>query len=236
MTTQLDKVVPRLTKHARFDESYNNGIVREHRQAQDIAAATSNEDVVEYHAAGPMCEIFGASDITEDHIVDSLSDHDTRYDYFGPAVRRTAVRFGWEALTIAELRDLNRHRTGTKTFHLAPVGSYFADDQVEILERVDAEAASKLRNIREDGEALSRAARTHLEMGSSAWMYYLPIGAQCKYEHVTTADKFLYQCELRTGLGAHYTYATRMREVLELWHQKYPRTRTMVRPGTAEPE
>lgn len=234
MTSELDKVVPRLTKHARYDESYRCGIESEYFVRDKHVYEESN--VTSLHESGPMCDIYPASDTTEQDIVHGLENHYGRYDHFGSHVRRTVVRFGWEALTIAELRDLNRHRTGTKTFDLSPVGSYFADDQIEILKDVDSDAADKLLELRKSGEALTNAAVNQLVNNNPAFVYYLPLGAQCKYEHVTTADKFLYQCELRTGLGAHYTYAARMREVLELWHQKYPRTRTMIVPGMAEPE
>ena len=169
-------------------------------------------------------------------ICDDLNEHDGRYDYFGPTVRKTAVRFGWKALTIAELRDLNRHRTGTKTFDLTPVGCYFADDQVAKLHLTNPDSAKDLDDLRCVGEKLTQRSLKLAKKGDPAYVYYLPLGAQCAYEHITTADKFLYQCELRTGLGAHYTYAARMREVLNQWHDRFPATRSMVVPGTAEPE
>jgi len=236
MTNGLESVTPRLTKHARVDDSYSKGIETEFQSAVQHAKRLSPAHVRMYHPAVPYAMFHTPPHITMDDMIQSLENHDNRYDYFGPAVRRTVVRFGWKALTIAELRDLNRHRTGTKEFTLAPVGSYFADDQVEKVMHLDAEASSKLNAIRHKGENLTILANLTLASGNPSFVYLLPLGAQCAYEHVTTADKFLYQCELRTGLGAHYTYAARMREVLELWHREFPETRTMIRPGMAEPE
>lgn len=236
MVVELEKVAPRLTKHARYDDSYADGIKYEFDKAVRIGCNLNDDYVRRYNKPVAYCEAWTPSNISDQDLVDSLMFHNNRYDYFGPAIRRTAVRFGWNALTIAELRDLNRHRTGTKEYSLVPVGSYFADDQIENIVEIDPSIASQISELRSEGERLTVTARQQLELGDPAFVYYLPLGAQCAYEHTTTADKFLYQCELRTGLGAHYTYAARMREVLELWHQRFPRTRTLIRPGTAEPE
>lgn len=238
LTNELAKVTPRLIKHARFDELYHKGVSAEFNRTV-IACLHENNDIhsiESYNKSGAKCQINASDDISEDDIVNDLMYHKSRYDYFGPSVCRTSVRFGWDALTIAELRDLNRHRTGTKTFTLAPVGSYFADDQVELLRKKDAKLAEVFYDLRAHGVKMTKIAQERLLIGDPSFAYYLPLGAQCSYEHITTADKFLYQCELRTGLGAHYTYAARMREVLELWHQKFPSTRNLIRPGTAEPE
>lgn len=165
--------------------------------------------------------------------------HRSRYDFFGSALHRTAVRFGWEALPFAELRDLNRHRTGTKFFTLRPVGAYFAEDEIDRAEEEDgclAPLCEKLREVRDVGEQAVRIAVERLSEGLLDFVYWLPMGTQCYYEHTTTANHFLYQCELRTGLGAHYVYAARMNEVLDIWHDRYPGTRQFVKAGTAEPE
>lgn len=239
MTEGLGLATPRLTRHARVDESFSKGLAKELETVRKTAYEQSQESVSRLRGAGPYCEITPPSmkeDELQAAIVGDLEDHQGRYDYFGPTVRKTVVRFGWKALTIAELRDLNRHRTGTKDFDLTPVGCYFADDQVHKLANFDSLLAKDLDDLRPVGEKMVQRALKLAQKGDPSYVYYLPLGAQCAYEHVTTADKFLYQCELRTGLGAHYTYAARMREVLNLWHSRFPATRTMIVPGTAEPE
>lgn len=35
-------------------------------------------------------------------------------------LRRTPVRFGWDQISFGDIRDLNRHRTGTKVCLLMP--------------------------------------------------------------------------------------------------------------------
>jgi hypothetical protein len=62
------------------------------------------------------------------------------------------------------------------------------------------------------------------------------LGTQYAFEHNTTADKFIYEAELRTGLGAHFRYARHLRDALALWYQKFPATRPFVLEGAAEPE
>src|SRR5690606_20092572 len=106
--------------------------------------------------------------------------------------------------------------------------------QIAVIDEDFPDEARKLRTLRHAGNDLVRMAVSRLQQGDISFVYYLPIGTQCAYEHTTTADKFLYQCELRTGLGAHYSYAARMREVLELWHKHFPDTRDLIVAGTAE--
>jgi hypothetical protein len=68
------------------------------------------------------------------------------------------------------------------------------------------------------------------------YIYFCKLGTQFKFEHVTTADKFIYEMELRTGLGAHYKYAEHCAEVLQLWYNEFPETKNVIFEGTAEPE
>jgi len=53
---------------------------------------------------------------------------------------------------------------------------------------------------------------------------------------VTTADKFIYEAELRTGVGSHYRYAQHLHDALQLWYEQFPETRGLIHEGTAEPE
>jgi hypothetical protein len=158
-----------------------------------------------------------------------LDLHDNRYAYIGATLRRTVVRFGWEAVAFAEIRDLNRHRTGTKYCPLVPVGFYHADDQ---LPELDAGYTSLGRV----GRDASYAARERLITGDPGYVYYALLGTQFPFEHTTTADKFLYEAELRTGSGAHFRYAQHLHDALALWYQRYPQTEGLVIEGAAEPE
>jgi hypothetical protein len=159
-----------------------------------------------------------------------LELHDNRYAYFGEGLRRTAVRFGWEAVALAEIRDLNRHRTGTKYCPQNPVGFYGA------LDEVPATAPGLPADCIPVGRMATATARRRLVADDPGYVYDLLLGSQFSFEHVTTADKFLYEAELRTGTGAHYRYARHLRDVLGLWYERFPSTRGLVLEGSAEPE
>ena len=45
-------------------------------------------------------------------------------------------------------------------------------------------------------------------------MYLLNLGHTFPFSHTTTLDKYLYEAELRTGMGAHYRYSDMMHETL----------------------
>lgn len=236
---ELARVAPRLIRHARFDESYASGAKQEFASSATLAQRTQPEQLDGPAASQPFLELMLPGQTCEADLVEAIQFHRGRYDFIGSPLQRTAVRFGWQALPIAEIRDLNRHRTGSKYFTLAPVGVYLADDEIQRVEGLHSELAGmceELRSLRTAGVAAARAAHQQLAAANPAFVYWLPMGVQCYYEHTTTANHFLYQAELRTGLGSHYQYAARMAEVLQLWHERFPSTAAYVKAGTAEPE
>ncbi|MGC4044034.1 MAG: FAD-dependent thymidylate synthase [Armatimonas sp.] len=214
---ELNLVAPRLLKHARPLPSLEQGLARELALASSSELALSATE----RAAVATLDVFapGGVDIAAD-----LAFHDNRYSYVGEGLKRTAVRFAWDAVAFAEIRDLNRHRTGTKYCPPVPVGFYGALDQggPESLYIVGQEATGR--------------ARKQLQAGDPTFVYELLLGTQFPFEHTTTADKFLYEAELRTGVGAHYRYAQHLKDALALWYEKYPETRGLVLEGSAEPE
>lgn len=225
---ELELAAPRLLKHAVAKNSIREGLAYEARQVRALA-----EQVVEVKEAPsrPMLEVFapsGAANFSSD-----LKFHDNRYAWIGAQLRRTAVRFGWNAVGLAEIRDLNRHRTGTKWCPLVPQGFYAALDQCPQNESAASEALQELEKI---GRRFSQRALELLRAGEDSYVYWLLLGTQLPFEHTTTADKFIYEAELRTGTGAHFRYAEHLREVLALWYKKFPATRGLVLEGSAEPE
>lgn len=233
----LSLVAPRLIKHANCQESISQGLQDEFKALARHASELQGPPPTQFHKWTPFLDVSLPSGIQDKDFVSALQHHHHRYAWIGSSVRRASVRFGWGALPIADLRDLNRHRTGSKYFNLAPVGAYFADDEIESLksaqlsiEIADFEAFRKL------GEAAISAASHRLASCMSDYVYWLPFGTQCYYEHTTTAEHFIYQTELRTGLGAHYCYAERMRECLAIWKKKFPGTANQILEGLAEPE
>lgn len=171
-------------------------------------------------------------------VIQAMEHHRDRYDGFGEELCRVATRFGWRALPIAEIRDFNRHRTGHKTFSMIPVGAYFADDEIDRIPETSKELVELKLQLRFAAKCSGAEIAKTVKEGTHRWdyPYLLPMGAQCSYEHLTTANHFLYQCQLRTGVGAHPYYAAQMRKVLELWYREFPESREFVKPGTAEPE
>lgn len=225
VVTELGLSAPRLLRHATAKPSFVHGHESE-RVAWMRDHVTGLDDTA-------YLEIFAPRDLSPGAMADALRHHDNRYAYLGAALGRTSVRFGWNAITFAEIRDLNRHRTGTK--HCPPVarGAYFAADEMPADFGGQAKELDRLaeifRHTAEDAHALRR-------VGEPSYVYHHLLGHTFSFEHTTTADKFLYEAELRTGTGAHYRYAKHLRDCLELWYAHYPSTRGLVLEGSAEPE
>ncbi|MES2464424.1 MAG: FAD-dependent thymidylate synthase [Armatimonadota bacterium] len=229
---ELGFSAPRLIKHAAAQPSLVQGLQREFEAVQSLSKALPLPAGGE-HAPKPSLDVLPPpGGLTDGQAASDLALHNNRYAYFGETLRRTAVRFGWEAVAFAEIRDLNRHRTGTKYCPLVPVGFYFATDELPS----SAASAEDYTAFGETGFRASKRALQQLGDGSPAYVYETLLGTQYPFEHTTTADKFLYEAELRTGAGAHYQYARHLRDVLALWYDRYPATRGLVLEGSAEPE
>jgi hypothetical protein len=157
-----------------------------------------------------------------------------RYSPFGSIVGRTSVKFSWEGISFGEIRDLNRHRTGTKYCPLLPLGFYGSTDQLTN-EITDIDLIGKVKDLYVSFESTTRFARNLLKEYPE-YIYFTSLGHKYYFEHTTTADKFLYEMELRTGIGSHYKYAEHCKETLNLWFERYPETKNLIFEGTAEPE
>ena len=164
--------------------------------------------------------------------LDALNFRKNRYSPFGHTISQIPVTFSWEGITFGEIRDLNRHRTGSKYCSLVPIGFYGATDEVPS-ERTNE--SSKIIELYTDFEQSTLKSR-ELMKEYSEYIYFTNLGHKYYFEHTTTTDKFLYEMELRTGVGAHYKYAEHCHKMLELWFQKYPQSKGLVFEGSAEPE
>ncbi|HVU24012.1 MAG TPA: FAD-dependent thymidylate synthase [Opitutus sp.] len=154
---------------------------------------------------------------------EALRHRANRYGQQGTATRRMRVSFAWNNMALAELRDLNRHRTGHRYTPLVQSGFYLPP------EIAHTDHAALL------GAQLDLT-RELLRRGSPAYVYSLLLGAQTPFEHGTHADKFIYEAELRTGMGAHFRYAEHLSAALHAFLEQVPEARDWVVEGTAEPE
>lgn len=221
---ELALAAPRLLRHAVAKESFQHGNLSIFRRWQ--IAAQSAQGAFSEADPDAHLHVYPATD--EVDFARDLAYHDNRYAFLGPDLGRTAIRFKWDAVALGDIRDLNRHRTGTKWCPLVPQGFYGAQDQTS-----DPTAIKFLQEI---GRATSAGAKAALQEGDWTFVYHLLLGTQFPFEHTTTADKFLYEAELRTGLGAHYRYARHLHDALEIWFEKYPETKDLVLEGSGEPE
>lgn len=241
LRAELKLGAPRMLRHSGASDDMRAGLA-EAFAARVAAAQAGLSAALDARASGPAADtahldVLAPAGVGGADLAAALRFHSNRYAWQGAAVQRTAVRFAWDAVTFAEMRDLNRHRTGSKFSSLVPRGFYAAEDQLpepgtpaaETLRATVAEAAYF-------GRSLSREAHRLLAAGNPAYVYWMLLGTQLDFEHVTTADKFIYEAELRTGTGSHYRYAKHLHDALALWYARFPETRGLILEGEAEPE
>ena len=176
-------------------------------------------------------ELFNTdSDVTMCGLALAASNRDNRYSLFGSSIRRTSVRFSWDAMAMAEIRDLNRHKSGYKWCALNPQGFYCASDELPSSAQSDLDAAEEF------GLTYSIKAAKELHKRTTGYEYWTMLGTQYYFEHTTQLDKFIYEGELRTGVGAHYRYAKHLRDALDELYFIAPELRSIIMEGSAEPE
>ena len=220
---ELLKQSPRLMRHSFAENSYTaqTGQELEHSLRLGLerlsAAPLADEVWVHIDRATPpwLPEMQSVSD--------ALRHRANRYGYQGSATRRMRVSFAWNNLALAELRDLNRHRTGHRHTPLIQAGFYLPP------EIKHADHAALL-------QAQLELTRDLMRRGSPAYVYSLLLGAQTPFEHSTHADKFIYEAELRTGMGAHFRYAEHLSAALRAFFVHVSEAKSWVVEGTAEPE
>ncbi|WP_414663583.1 FAD-dependent thymidylate synthase [Horticoccus sp. 23ND18S-11] len=220
---ELLKQSPRLMRHSSAEASF----VEQARQELAASIALGRERL----SAAPLAdEVWVKVDRTAppwlqetQPVAEALRHRSNRYGQQGTATRRMRVTFAWNNMALAELRDLNRHRTGHRYTPMIQAGFYLPPE----IDRTPHAAllADQLELTR---ELLAR--------GSAAYVYSLLLGAQTPFEHSTQADKYIYEAELRTGMGAHFRYAEHLSATLREFLKQVPEARDWVVEGTAEPE
>jgi thymidylate synthase ThyX len=231
LRTELEIPAPRMLKHARSVEAVQQAIAAEF--AKVVARAHAQSPPANNSSAIPFLTVMPPEGISVEELTRDLAYHNNRYAPIGTSWQRTSVRFGWSAIGFAEIRDLNRHRTGAKFCPAVPQGFYYAADQ---LPPANKEKRARLQAWGDIGHrATAQASRLLLEADPS-YAYWALLGTEYPFEHVTTADKFIYEGELRTGVGAHFRYAKHLRDVLALFYQQFPSAKGLVLEGSAEPE
>lgn len=223
---ELEKFTPRLIRHSFPDDASR-------KQVRQLFSYTLNE-LRENGLPTGRCpdEVFVNLDqsvpsFLPDYqsIPEAFDGKQNRYSIAGAAVRRRFVKTAWNNIAIAELRDLNRHRSGYRFCPMQPVGFYLPPDithpRKDALLEKTAEFIRKL--VTSDASA-------------PAHVYALHLGTQVAFEHSTHLDKFIYEIELRTGMGAHFRYAEHLQAASEKLCAIEPKLRPFIAVGTAEPE
>jgi len=223
---QLDKLVPRMVKHSTPDNASN----AQADAVLDYATRTMRQNGLSF-ANIPDRVFVSVNKEYPDFvpqaipIKDSFNGKVNRYSVCSSTIKRMFVRAAWNNMAIAELRDLNRHRSGYRFTPMVPVGFYLPQGISH--ERTNEFLAAKktfLEKIvnRDDARA--------------AYVYALHLGTQVAFEHSTHADKFIYEIELRTGMGAHFRYAEHLAAASNELCCKVPELKPYIQIGTAEPE
>jgi len=113
---ELEISAPRMTRHAKATESHKAAIEAEFQKlvqaAKSGSSALSDASQTDRAAIPSLCVTLPEG-VDEKDLANDLKYHTNRYAPVGTSLQRTSVRFGWSQIAFGEIRDLNRHRTGT---------------------------------------------------------------------------------------------------------------------------
>jgi len=223
---ELDKFVPRMTRHsfktaasesqARQLLSYSINKIRD--GGVNVSNAPDDVYLEVMNGRPPFLPDLQTA-------AAAFSGKENRYSTVGTAARRAMVRAAWNNMAIAELRDLNRHRSGYRFSPLCPVGFYLPPEVNQ----------PNIRELLDDYKTLVESIASS-EESAETYVYALFLGTQVAFEHSTHIDKFIYEIELRTGMGAHFRYAEHLAKASSILTQKMPELAPFIQTGNAEPE
>lgn len=228
--TELEKIIPRLLKHSYPDTSS----ITQTYQLLDYSIKKTKENIsnnvlLSQEKDKVYISINNSFPDFLSHIQsikDSFKGKSNRYSLLGTTIKRTFIRVSWNNISIAELRDLNRHRTGFRFSTLVPVGFY-----------LPIETGKKVIE-KEKNELLTRTTFLIKKILSSDnpynYIYTLPMGTQVPFEHNTQLDKFIYEIELRTDLGAHFRYSEHLKKAYEELIKKLPALKNFIKLNRIE--
>jgi hypothetical protein len=219
---ELRRVVPNLIKHSFADDAsvfHAESLVNYSARVilKDGVETKNIDDLVFVETFNKTPKFLPETgDISQ-----AFADKINRYSVVGSDVRRQFVKFAFNNISIAELRDLNRHRSGNKFTPFAPVGFYLPPE---------------LSKKNYDGFLAKYAALLKNLAGCNVQYYGYLLGTQVAFEHSTHLDKVIYEIELRTGKGAHFRYAEHLEAVANKLIEKLPELKPYIQIGSAEPE
>jgi hypothetical protein len=225
LRTELHKFAPKLIKHSTADAATDAQArqMTEHWQQEITRNGVPTKNLLGQVFVSVNRDFPPFLPPTQT-LAQSVEGKTNRYSIAGEHLRRIPVRAAWNNIAIAELRDLNRHRTGYRFTPLVPVGFYLPPE-------IDAKPHEEFLN------RWSAFAKKIASQGAVAALpYTLLLGTQVAFEHTQQADNFIYEVELRTGMGSHFRYAEHLTEAARKFFVHVPETRGFTEIGTAEPE
>lgn len=223
---ELEKIVPRMIKHSYPDKASKAQTERELQFVKDRIKSRGMQtknlpDQIFLTLNNELPPFLSSVGL----ISDSFNGKENRYSNVGTDLKRIMVRAAWNNMAIAEIRDLNRHRTGFRFSTLSPDGFYIPEEVThERLPELLLRKRHLVQNLLLNSDS------------SNTYVYGLLLGTQCPFEHSTHADKFIYEIELRTGMGAHFRYAQHLTAAYNELISKMPELKDFITLGTAEPE
>jgi len=183
---ELSKFAPRLVKHTFPDEASLTVAEGETSDYSDHMAThkVDTKDIeIDTDFNSPFFPLVHASFVGKKD----------RYSFTERSLSLSTASYKITGLPIAELRDLNRHRSGSKIAEFSYSNGFYVPEEVSFSE-----------------DFIERLSLFNEKVHS---VYTRLLGNTVDFTHMSSLDKIIYEIELRTGLGAHFVYSDIMTRV-----------------------
>lgn len=219
---ELSKFAPRLIKHSYPDAATIYNVRKNIEKSTEVILKEGFN--CNFSEEGVNLKVFDIPGSPIDTGEDLFSYKKNRYSSVSETLCKTPVWFQIKGITFAELRDLNRHRTGFRSSPMIPTG-FFTPPEISDI--------NSFPTFRVEYKALVEQLA---KCGEGLFYYATLLGTQYTYEHTTFLDKLIYEIELRSGMGAHFRYAQHYKDLYSMLIDSKPSLRSGIKLGTAEPE
>jgi thymidylate synthase ThyX len=217
LKVELNNYTPKLLRHARPKKGWH---LRAENDLKRATKPTSDEHI----NIRDKTEVTITTEFSDEEIAEAINSRENRYDACDVPACATQLQVKWNNISIAELRDLNRHRTGFRYSSLAHLGLYLPPE-IPISEDLALYLTTELPAFIKLQEKTP-----HL------FPYFRLLGSQTDFSHQMQLDKFVYTAELRTGRGSHFRYVKHYHDAVNCLSKTLPLTTGNIQVGTGEPE
>lgn len=233
LVRELEKTAPHLTKHACYSQSHWDLQRKQSFDLRDDALTVYGTGLKPYLTPEQGIWLPGQNWFSTGEATADLKHRTSRYDPCGVHIAHQPVQYDIGGVAFAEVRDMNRHRPGSKHLHPVPLGFYApeVDEYKDIITDLSLSEQAGIGVRLDFAHKANTVMLERMRKGHPDANLWGLLGTQMEFCHTNTLDKAIYEFELRTGEGTHFRYRKHYQEWLRLLYIEAPVLKGLILEG-----